>query len=331
VAVAEAVIFPQPGKVELSEVELPDLQPGQLRLRTRVSLISTGTESTVYKGAFAGGTHWDHWFSYPHRPGYSLVADVADVGDGVMDDAGEAFRPGDRVVALLTHASHHVADASVCTRVPDGVSDDDAAWFAVAKVGFVAVEAAQARLGCSVLVVGAGPIGQMVVRWLAAAGAAEVVVVHRSGQRRLDLAKAGGATAVLRQDLAACLPTAAPPSTVIDCTSNPAVLPQALAAVADHGRVVLVGDVGDPSEQRLSSDLIVRGLTLVGAHGLHLVGAREHDLRRLFFDQVASGRFAGMSGLVTHRFAPHDCADAYELLQSDRASTMGMMYDWHRG
>ncbi|WP_020579171.1 zinc-dependent alcohol dehydrogenase [Actinopolymorpha alba] len=321
---AEAVVIPQPGRVELCEVGLPDLEPAQIRLRTRVSLISTGTESIVYKGRFAPGTHWDQWFSYPHRPGYSLVGEVSDVGHEVAGD----FSAGDRVVALLGHASQHVVDASLCTRVPDDVSDEDAAWFALAKVGFVGVEASHARVGSSALVVGAGPVGQMAVRWLAASGAAEVVVVHRSGGLRLDLARAGGATAVLQRDLADGLPGMAPPDTILDCTGNPDVLTHALAAVADHGRVVMVGDVGDPSQQRLSSDLIVRGLTVVGAHGRHLLGGREHDVRRLFFRLVASGRFAGMNGLVTHKFTPHECTEAYALLDADRTGTMGVIFDW---
>ena len=319
----EAVVFPQPGKVELCEVELPELGPGQLLVRTRVSLISTGTEGIVYNGGFAPGTHWDQWFSYPHRPGYSLVGEVIDVGNEVT-----GFHPGDRVVALLGHASHHVADASLCTRVPDGVSDEDAAWFAIAKVGFVGVEAAHVRLGSSALVVGAGPIGQLAVRWLACSGAADVTVVQRSGRLRLALARAGGATAVLQQDLADGLEGIARPDSIIDCTASPSVLTHALAAVADRGRVVVVGDVGDPSEQRLSSDLLVRGLTVVGAHGRHLLGEGEHAMRRLFFSLVASGRFAGMSDLVTHTFTPPDCAEAYALIDSDRSNTMGVLFDW---
>ncbi|MGW5363238.1 zinc-dependent alcohol dehydrogenase [Actinopolymorpha pittospori] len=321
---AEAVVITQPGRVELSEVALPDLEPGQLRLRTRVSLISTGTEGIVYTGRFAPGTHWDQWFSYPHRPGYSLVGEVSGVGRDVTGD----FRPGDRVVALLGHASHHVADAGLCTLVPDDVSDEDAAWFALAKVGFVGMEAAHARVGSSALVIGAGPVGQMAVRWLAASGAAEVTVAHRSGGLRLDLARAGGASAALQDDLDDGLPGIPAPAAVIDCTGNPDVLTRALAAVADHGRVVMLGDVGDPSQQRLSPDLIVRGLTVVGAHGRHLLGEREHDVRRLFFRLVASGRFAGMSGLVTHKFTPHECAEAYALLDAGRSDTMGVIFDW---
>jgi 2-desacetyl-2-hydroxyethyl bacteriochlorophyllide A dehydrogenase len=321
---AEAVVFPEPGSVELREVGLPDLGPGQLRLRTRVSLISPGTEGVLYNGGFAPGTHWDRWFGYPHRPGYSLVGEVSNVGQ----DVGGDFSPGDRVVALLGHASHHVADASLCTRVPDDVSDEDAAWFALAKVGFVGLEAAHVRMASSALVVGAGPVGQMAVRWLAASGAAQVVVVHRTEGLRLDLARAGGATAVLQQDLADGLSGIAPPDTIVDCTGSPDVLTHALAAVADHGRVVVVGDVGDPSQQRLSSDLIVRGLTVVGAHGRHLLGEREHEVRRLFFRLVATGRFAGMSGLITHKFTPRECAEAYQLLGADRSATMGVIFDW---
>jgi 2-desacetyl-2-hydroxyethyl bacteriochlorophyllide A dehydrogenase len=321
---AEAVVFPQPGRVELCEVGLPDLGPGQIRLRTRLSLISSGTEGIVYSGGFAPGTHWDRWFGYPHRPGYSRVGEVSEVSRDVTGD----FCPGDRVVALLGHASHHVADAGLCTRVPDDVSDEDAAWFALAKVGFVGVEASHTRVGSSALVVGAGPVGQMAVRWLAASGAADLVVVQRRGGLRLDLARTGGATAVHQQDLADGLSGVAPPASIIDCTSNPNVLAHALAAVADHGRVVVLGDVGDPSQQRLNSDLIVRGLTVVGAHGLHLQGEREHDIRRLFFRLVASGRFAGMSGLVTHKFTPSDCAEAYALLDIERSATMGVVFDW---
>jgi threonine dehydrogenase-like Zn-dependent dehydrogenase len=253
------------------------------------------------------------------------VGEASKVG---TETTGGPFRPGDRVVALLGHASHHVVDAGACTRVPDDVSDEDAAWFAIAKVGFVAVEAAHARLGHSAVVVGAGPVGQMAVRWLAASGLANVVVVQRSGRLRPDLARAGGAAAVLRQDLADGLPGASPPNSIIDCTANPDVLPAALAAVADHGRVVLVGDVGDPSQLHLSSDLIVRGLTVVGAHGRHLLGEREREVRRLFFALVSSGRFAGMGGLVTQRFAPRDCAEAYDLLDAERAATMGVLFDW---
>ena len=38
---------------------------------------------------------------------------------------------------------------------------------------------------------------------------------------------------------------------------------------ADHGRLVLLGDTGTPELQHLTSDVIRRGLTIVGAHDRH--------------------------------------------------------------
>ncbi|HEY6740546.1 MAG TPA: zinc-binding dehydrogenase [Actinopolymorphaceae bacterium] len=319
----QAIVFPEPRRVELHEVELPTLAEGEVRLRTRVSLLSTGTEGIMYGRNFDAGTHWDRWFGYPTRPGYSLVGDVE-------ESRSELLRPGDRVVVQRPHASHHVVDAARCTRVPDDVSDEDAAWFALAKVAFVGAEASGLGLGGRALVVGAGPVGQMAVRWLAAAGAAEITVVDRSGGPRLELAASGGATHPVKGDVADFDPDnqeRVRPDVVIDSTGNAEAFAQSLRVVADRGRVVVLGDTGFPSEQRLTSDLIVRGITVVGAHGNHVRGERDHEVRKLFFRMVATRRFV-MDGLVTHRFAPRACDEAYDMIETQRDTTMGIVFDW---
>ena len=56
-----------------------------------MSLISTGTETICFARRFDPGTHWDHWVQYPFRPGYSTVARVEEVGEGVT-----GLQPGDR-------------------------------------------------------------------------------------------------------------------------------------------------------------------------------------------------------------------------------------------
>src|SRR5262249_46553362 len=63
-----------------------------------------------------------------------------------------------------------------------------------AKIAFMGARAGGYRLGSRVLVVGAGPIGQMSVRWASAAGARAVIAADTE-RRRLALATAGGATA----------------------------------------------------------------------------------------------------------------------------------------
>jgi 2-desacetyl-2-hydroxyethyl bacteriochlorophyllide A dehydrogenase len=327
----QVVVFPAPRHAELQEVDSQPVGAHELGLRTRCTLISTGTEGIIFARRFDEGTHWARGATYPFRPGYSVVATVEQVGTEVT-----GFAIGDRVVVRERHASHHVVDASRCGRVPNEVSDEQAAWFALAKISFVGARAAELRPGARALVVGAGPIGQMTVRWAAAAGSSDIVAVDVAANR-LAFAAAGGATAVVAGTLDARHDEIAQgfrghaPEVVIDTTGNAQVLPQALRAVGDHGRVVLLGDTGSPSEQRLTSDLIIRGVSIVGAHDGYTQDDprwdNDREIYRLFFRLVAAGRFP-LEGLISHRFQPQDCVAAYELAERARADTMGMLFEW---
>ena len=118
------------------------------------------------------------------------------------------------------------------------------------------------------------------------------------------------------------------PRTILDTTGNSRVFSALLQLAPSFGRIVLLGDTGRPEEQRLTGDVLTRGLHIVGAHDGHeLDGWTGERVARLFFRLVASGRF-DPSGLITNVFAPADCQEAYELPQRDRASTMGIIFDW---
>jgi 2-desacetyl-2-hydroxyethyl bacteriochlorophyllide A dehydrogenase len=328
--VPNAIVFARPGVAELLPMQVPDAGTGEVRLRTRVTLMSTGTEGIAFAQRFGEGTHWARYVEYPFRPGYSCVGVVEQAGEG----AGLSL--GDRVVARAPHASQVVVRAERCTPVPDGLDDEQAVWFALAKIAFVGIRVGEVRPGSRVLVIGAGPIGQMAIRWAAAAAAAAVVVVD-SIATRLDLAVTGGATATIggslddaRDELAAAFGGQAP-EVVIDSTGNAAVLPGALGAAADHGRVVLLGDAGAPSEQRLTSDVMVRGVTIMGAHDSYTVGDprwdNDREVSRLVFRLAAAARFP-LTGLVSHRFGPEECQRAYQLAATARHQTMGIVFDW---
>jgi threonine dehydrogenase-like Zn-dependent dehydrogenase len=235
-----------------------------------------------------------------------------------------------------------------------------ASWFAPAKIAFMGARAARHALGDSVVVIGAGPIGQMAVRWAAAAGARAVVVVDPFPQR-LEHARRGGATVVIgqpvadaREDVRAAVGPDGP-DVVIDATGTAEVLTEALGLVRSHGRIVVLGDTGAPSVQRLTSDVIVRGITVVGAHDSHSMSKPARDLmtraqagdasrevferaaalgwdgdrgiHSLFFQLVATGRFS-LDGLNTHVFDPRDCAEAYRLAEKQRGETLGILFDW---
>ena len=319
----------QPGKVVIESFSLPVVSTGHVRVRTTWSLMSIGTESIMLHHRFEPGTHWAKWMTYPFAcPGYSAVGIVEEIGDSVT-----GFVVGDRVTCRHGHASHMVVPIDRCCRIPDHVPDQEATWFALGKVAWHGVRAANVRLGDHCLILGAGPVGQMVARWAAIAGCGAVVMVDTSSMR-LALAKSGGATHTVAKPvdqaeadiIAAC--GGSRPDIVIDSTGNAAVFVQALALVADRGRMVLLGDTGTPSQQHLSFDVILRGITIVGAHDCH-EDARWNlpSISALFLDMVNRNRLS-LAGLNTHSVPAREIPEAYALVERERASVMGMLFDW---
>ncbi len=321
------VVFTGKQQVEIQPFTLDAPAQGQVRVRSECSLMSTGTENIVFNRLFDSGTHWDNWVKYPFFPGYASVGVIEAVGPGV------SLKAGDRVVSRSAHASHQVFDAASCNVVPIGIDPRQASWFALAKIAFMGARAAAYSLGDSVVIIGAGPIGQMSVRWAFAAGVKSIIVVDPVA-KRLELARAGGATAVVAQpgDQALEAVKAANggtlPRVVIDGTGHHAVFSSALRFAADRGRVVILGDTGSPAGQHLSSDVISRGLTIVGAHDCHNDATwNGTTITDLFFDLVASGRFR-LDGLITHTFPGAEGAKAYEMANQRRGETMGILFDW---
>jgi len=118
---------------------------------------------------------------------------------------------------------------------------------------------------------------------------------------------------------------------VVDSTGSAGVFADCPGLAAHGGTVVVLGDTGSPAEQHLTSDVIMRGLSIVGAHDSHsmLKPAWDGDrsIHELFFALVTSGRF-NLGGLNTHTFEPSACADAYALANERRGDTMGILFEW---
>jgi 2-desacetyl-2-hydroxyethyl bacteriochlorophyllide A dehydrogenase len=323
------VVFPERGRVALEALDVPEVGPAQVLLRTRYSLVSSGTERIVLHGRFDAGTHWEGYARYPFYPGYSSVGEIVAIGDDVHD-----LSVGDLVAARVGHASLHVTDALGCARIPAGVDLQQATWFALAKIALMGAQVAEYGLGARVLTIGAGPVGQMTVRWVNAAGARHNTVVDPVAARRA-LAEKGGATAAIADIddrdavLAAC--GGVQPECVVDATGNADVLATVLPIVATRGRVVVLGNTGSPSAQRLTDDVITRALHIVGAHDVLSMLDPPWDgdraLHDLFFHLVRAGRF-DLDGLITDVVAATDAESAYHAVDERPDETLGVCFDW---
>jgi 2-desacetyl-2-hydroxyethyl bacteriochlorophyllide A dehydrogenase len=323
---AKKIVFQGRGHVELIDFEPASVGEGQIRIRTTCSLISTGTEGICFMRLFEPGTHWDNWVKYPFSTGYCTVGVVTEADSSVSSVA-----VGDRVYVRCSHASEHVVDASRVSVIPGSVSDEQAMWAALAMIGSMILPTGDIRLEDDVAIIGAGPIGQMALRWCVAAGCNTIVCDPVA--MRLEMASIGGATAVFAgsvDDFGSAIQRhfGSLPRIVIDTTGAAAVFAKALPLVRDFGTLVLLGDTGTPSEQRLTPDVIRRGVRIHAGHVMHETKDwHEHRIYHSFFRLLASGRFS-LDGLNTHKFAPVECAEAYALTTEKRAETMGVWFDW---
>ena len=325
----QRIKFTGKNEISLESFELTALESNQVAVRTIHSIISTGTELTVLHRNFEAGTNWERWIKYPFYPGYAAIGEVTQIGSAVT-----TLKCGDRVACRTSHASAFVSAVDQCHLVPDGIPSDQAAWFAFAKIAAMGARAANHGLGTSVVVIGAGPIGQMAARWALAAGARPVMLVD-TVQLRLDLACRNGAITPICAPIGEALQAIKDANNgqladvVIDSTGNAAIFEIAQAATAYRGRFVVLGSTGKPSEMRFPRDFLVRGLTVIAAHDGHEDAAwNSQKIIPHFFKLHQSGAF-GLDGMNTHHFKPAACIEAYATATEHRTETMGIVFDWN--
>jgi len=121
---------------------------------------------------------------------------------------------------------------------------------------------------------------------------------------------------------------------VYDVTGHAAVLATALPLARRFGTLVLLGDTGHPEQQTLTPDVVTRGVKIVGAHDSHppmhsstWVPWSSRAMEDLFLHYLARGRLR-VGDLITHRFQPEQAAEAYGVLQRERATAMGVVFQW---
>jgi NADPH:quinone reductase-like Zn-dependent oxidoreductase len=150
--------------LQVVELPVPEPGPGELRVRVRAAGVGA-TDLIVLRGTYLFAP------KIPFVPGYEIAGVVDALGSGV-----DGFRVGQRVAALTVYGGFGellVREAFHFIRIPDGVSDRDAA--AVILNGVTAYQAihrvGKAQAGQTALVTGAaGGVGTAALQLLRLAG-----------------------------------------------------------------------------------------------------------------------------------------------------------------
>ena len=147
--------------------------------------------------------------------------------------------------------------------LPDGLALRTAAVVEPAAVAWHGVLRAGEVTGKTVLVVGAGPIGALIVAVLARAGAAEIVAVDLH-DHPLVVARPRGATRTLRATDGDAI-AAVQADVALDSSGSARGLASAIRGTARGGRVVMVGLLPTGDQPVPMSLAITRELELVGS------------------------------------------------------------------
>ncbi len=136
--------------------------------------------------------------------------------------------------------------------IPDGVTDEQASLCEPCSVTVHAVRLSQLKLGDTVAVLGAGPIGLFCMQTARAAGAS-AVFVSEPAPARADAARQLGADAVinpLKEDAIeriVSLTGGQGPDVVFECAAAKGTLDQAFNLVRREGQVVLIALAWEPT------------------------------------------------------------------------------------
>lgn len=268
--------------VVVEERPIPQVGPGDVLVRVG-SVGVCGSDMHYYEHGRIG----DFVVTSPLILGHEAGGVVIAVGEGVPDDrVGQrvAIEPGVpcRRCAQCRHGRYNLCPdisffgtppvdgafaeyvampADFVHPVPDTVSDDAAGLIEPLSVGVWANHKAETTVGSTVLITGAGPIGLLAAAVARAQGAAEIVVSDVE-PRRLELARAYGATTVADARDADAL-HGLEVDAFIDCSGAPSAVAGGLHAVRGGGTAVLVG-VGTDELTLPASLLQIKEIRLTG-------------------------------------------------------------------
>ncbi|MBO3800638.1 MAG: zinc-binding dehydrogenase [Candidatus Brockarchaeota archaeon] len=326
------VVFPKPKSVVIEEREVPKVEGNHVLIRTKRSLISMGTELTILSGEFPPQSYWAGYGKYPFVPGYDNIGEVVEVGP----DADRSLI-GKTVASYSPHAMYVSAPQDEITVVPKGISEDEASFFTIAEIVMNGVRRSQLSFGESVVIYGAGILGQLTARICKIAGAMPVIVIDVSDDRLAHLPENIVKINPLRQDVVSeveRLTKGRMADIVFEVTGNQNLIPEEFKCLRRLGRFVVLSSPRGPTYFDFHDFCNAPSFTIIGAHVMSHPPAetlnnpwsrKRHT--ELFFDMLLSKEL-DVSKMITHRVRYRDVPKFYEQLLEDRSKTLGVIINW---
>jgi 2-desacetyl-2-hydroxyethyl bacteriochlorophyllide A dehydrogenase len=308
------LFFVGPRRVEIRPLEVPEIEAGEVLVRTLYSGISSGTEMLAYRGHIDPTLPLDERigalggdFEYPFAYGYSCVGRVErSLSELPVDSIVFAFHPHQDLFA--GHATELIPVPRISPRI--------ATLFPAVETGLqISLDAGEVD-GQLVVVLGLGAIGALTALLLARAGAevigADPVPWRRDGARGLGI---GSIDPENSSEAVRARTSGRGADLVVESSGRPEALAGSLELLRHEGTVLVASWYGtQPVALPLGAEFHRRRLTIrstqVSTIPERLAGEWTFERRRAaaiaLMDELPLDR------LATHEFDFEDAAAAFE-------------------
>jgi L-iditol 2-dehydrogenase len=332
-------VMTSPGVVEFRNIAVPDPAPTEVLIRMK-RIGVCGSDIHVYHGKHA-------LTPYPVVQGHEVSGVIEKVGASVKGlSSGDAVTIQPQVTCgtcyPCRHGAYHICDnlkvmgfqttgagseffaveASKVLKLPARMDLEHGAMIEPAAVAVHALGRAGDVSGMKVLVLGAGPIGNLVAQTARGLGAAQVMITDVSAFR-LGKAKECGINLCVNTsstDLAGAVKEhfgEARADLILECVGSPQTISQAVAVARKGTDIIVVGVFGDKP---------VVDMGTVQDRELRLIGTlmyREPDWKKAI-ELVEAGKIL-LAPLITDHFPFAEYKKAYEYIDANRERAMKVM------
>lgn len=331
-------IMNKPGEITFQDVAIPAVGPEQVKVKMK-RIGVCGSDIHVYHGKHP-------YTSYPVVQGHEVSGEIVETGSAVID-----FKIGDKVTIQpqvvcgkcypCTHGMYNaceelkvmgfqttgmaseffVTEAAKVLKLPDSMSYNQGAMIEPIAVAVHAIRRYGDVTGKKVLVLGGGPIGNLVAQTAKAMGASQVLLSELS-KARLDMAEKCGIDVVNpseRDLLEAIIEKLGKDKAdvIFECVGINATMKQATDYARKGSDIVVVG---------VFADLGTINLGFIQDRELRLIGTamyRVEDYVKAI--ELTEAGLIELDALITHTVSFADYPKAYEIIELNKDKAMKVM------
>jgi L-iditol 2-dehydrogenase len=333
-------VMTEPGKIIFQDIPLPEVKINQIKVKMKCIGVC-GSDIHVNHGKHP-------YTSYPVVQGHEVSAVVEEIGKGVTNvEVGDVVTIQPQVVCgecyPCTHGMYNdceklkvmgfqttgmaseyfVVDSEKALKLPDGMSFENGAMIEPLAVAVHALRRYGDVKGKGVLVLGGGPIGNLVAQTAKALGASKVLLSELSAYR-LATAKKCGINTVnpkekeLKEAITECFSTDGA-DVIFECIGINSTMKQAIEYARKGSDIVVVG---------VFADLGAINMGFIQDHELRLIGTamyREED----YIDaiELVNNGLIEFDALITHRVKFQDYINAYKIIDEQKDKAMKVIIE----